>query len=165
MSGLVGAILARGVVGTAAACEDAMTISLDCEGVFGVGVAGVGAEDSKTALGEDGASDVRTVLPVPNAEVTAACDVGRGRSVGCLTEDDDATGAGGGGGGGNWGAGGLLTAVGCVCGTCSAIIDVVGPVAATEVGGAIGVDIEVEVAAVRTRERVHRLPLTVVIDS
>jgi hypothetical protein len=55
--------------------------------------------------------------------------------------------------------------LGSVCGACSAIVEAVGSVGATTVGAAAGVEIEVDVAAVRARERVHRLPFTVVTDS
>lgn len=48
---------------------------------------------------------MRTSLPVPTAEDTAACEVGRGTTADCPTEEDDAGDAagGGGGGGGCWG--------------------------------------------------------------
>lgn len=49
----------------------------------------------------------------------------------------------------------------CICGASSAAVDVV-------VSGGVTVDVSVVwevVRAVRARERVHRLPLTVVIDS
>lgn len=54
--------------------------------------------------------------------------------------------------------------MGCVCCVRSITVEVVGSVGAATVDAA-GVEIGVDVAAVRARDRVHRLPFTVVIDS
>ena len=43
-------------------------------------------------------------------------------------------------------------------------VGVVGSVGAATVGATDGVEIDVDVATVRAQERVHRLPLTVVIE-
>lgn len=117
-----------------------------------------------TAGGELVASDMRTSALVPNAVVAAACDVGRGTIADCSPGENDAGGAGGGGGGdgGCWDAGGLAGGC-CVCGGCSATAEVVDSMGAAAVG--VAIEVEVGVAAVRARERVHRLPFTVVIDS
>lgn len=53
-------------------------------------------------------------------------------------------------------------ALDCICGACSMAVEVVNSVGVTIDGSSV---VEVEVAAVRARERVHRLPFTVVIDS
>lgn len=53
----------------------------------------------------------------------------------------------------------------CCCGGCSADADEVASVGFTAAGSCVvEVDIDVDVAAVRARERVHRLPLTVVME-
>lgn len=71
-----GAILAGGGVGIVTTCEEATTDSLGCKSVLEVGTADADADGSTNTGGEDVASDMRTALPVPTAEVTAACDVG-----------------------------------------------------------------------------------------
>lgn len=97
VSELVGAILAGGSEGAA---EGTTTDSLDCRDAFGVGTSGAGDDGSRTAGGRVVASDMRTALPVPAAEDTAACDVGRGTTAGCSNGEDDAGGSADGGGGG-----------------------------------------------------------------
>jgi hypothetical protein len=104
VSELVGAILAGGSVGAAAACEET-TGSPDCKGALGVETSDAGADGSRTAGKGVVASDIRTALPVPTAEDTAACDVGTGTTADCSTGEDDAGGAGGGDGGGGGGGG------------------------------------------------------------
>ena len=145
VSELVGAIFAGGSVGAAATCEGTTTGSQDREGSLEAESLGAGADGSRNAGRGVVASDIRTRLPVPAAEDTVACDVGKDTRTDCPTGEDD---TGGGGDGG-----------------CFAIVEVVGSVGATAVGAAAGVEMEVDVAAVRARERVHLLPFTVVIDS
>lgn len=109
---------------------------------------------------------MRTSLPVPAAEDTTTCGVGIDTIADASTGEDDSASAGGGGGGGSGGgpAAGPPAAVCCV-GAASAVAEEDGSVGAAGVGTAAGVEIEVDVAAVRARERIHRLPFTVVTDS
>jgi hypothetical protein len=111
VSELVGAILAGGNVGVATIWVGAAAGSLDCGAALEVDCAGAGAGagaggGSRIASGEDVASDMRTALPVPIAEDTAACDVGTGTTTDASTEEDGVEGAGAGGGGGGGGGGG-----------------------------------------------------------
>lgn len=109
---------------------------------------------------------MRTSLPVPAAEDTTTCDVGIGTIADASTEEETAGAGGGGGGGGGSGCSDAEPpAAVCCVGTAAAIVDEVGSVGATADGTAAGVEVEVGVAAVRARERVHRLPFTVVTDS
>jgi hypothetical protein len=106
------------------------------------------------------ADEIGTGLIVPIAEETAACVV-VGAAAGC------SAGAEGGGAADDTGGGRGASAAALVCTAGAAAVvdvDVVTSDGATTAGSDV-VRIEVEVAAVRARERVHRRPLTVVIDS
>lgn len=68
-----------------------------------------------------------------------------------------------GGGGGDKG-GASAAALDCICAACEVVAGGGGG-AAEVTSGATDVAMDVDVAAVRARERVHRRPLTVVTDS
>jgi hypothetical protein len=81
------------------------------------------------------------------------------------TVDREGAAASGGADDGGGGGGGGSAALVCVCGGSTAVVDVVVSVGVTTADSRVVVVRMEEVAAVRARERVHRLPLTVVIDS
>jgi hypothetical protein len=125
------------------------------------GAAAACCDGTVSAVGVATADEIGTELIVPIAEETAACVV-VGAAAGCSAgaeeggAADDAGGAGG---------GASATALVCTAGAAAVVdVDVVTSDGATTAGSDV-VRIEVEVAAVRARERVHRRPLTVVIDS
>jgi hypothetical protein len=161
-SEFVGARLVGRVKDTAAACEgtaDGPSDSGDgCPGAAAAGPAG--ASFGSGAIRVD---DVGTGLIVPIADVAAAsvvdvdgaatgCSVGC--SVGCSAAVVDEEGGGGGGG-----AAAVLV---CICDASSTVVDEVTSVGVTTADSSVVVEV---VAAVRAREREHRFPLTVVIDS
>jgi hypothetical protein len=163
-SEFVGARLVGRVEDTAAACEgtaDGPSDSGDgCPGAAAAGPAG--ASFGSGAIRVD---DVGTGLIVPIADVAAAsvvdvvgaatgCSVGC--SVGCSAAVVDEEGGGGGGGGG---AAAVLV---CICDASSRVVDEVTSVGVTTADSSVVVEV---VAAVRAREREHRFPFTVVIDS
>lgn len=142
---------------TAATCEGTaaglLNSSAGCPGP-----AAAGPDGARFASGIFRADDIGTALIVPIAEVTATSVVGAvaGCSaiavVGCSAI---AVEEGGGGGGAS-------AALVCICGASSMAVEVVNSVGVRIDGSSV---VRVEVAAVRARDRVHLLPLTVVIDS
>lgn len=105
------------------------------------------------------------LVPIADVAATSVVDV-VGTAVGCCTGwsagvvvESGAVEEGGGGGGGG-GDDVWAVVVVCICDVSSAAVDVV-----TAGGAAVDVSVVLEVVrAVRARERVHRLPFTVVID-
>jgi hypothetical protein len=163
----VGSVETSGV--TTATCEATAATAgmLFSTGLFGPAAAC--SDGARIASGIVGASGIETALIVPIAEETAAACVVVGAAKrwsaaaeeggGAAAEDD-----GGGGGGGEAREEAAPTTVVCACCACSAVVEVVTSVGVTTAGSAVVV-VRIEVAAVRARERVHRRPLTVVIDS
>ena len=104
------------------------------------------------------------IVPVADVAATSVVDV-VGTVAGCcagwsagVVVEAGAVEEGGGGGGG--GGDDVWAVVVCICDVSSAAVDVV-----TAGGVAVDVSVVLEVVrAVRARERVHRLPFTVVID-
>jgi uncharacterized spore protein YtfJ len=105
------------------------------------------------------------LVPIADVAATSVVDV-VGTAVGCcagwsagVVVETGAVEEGGGGGGGG-GGDDVWAVVVCICDVSSAAVDVV-----TAGGAAVDVSVVLEVVrAVRARERVHRLPFTVVID-
>lgn len=140
-------------------CEDpdAGTFgSCCCTGAATAGTDGPGSDNGPVV-----ADDVGIALLVPMAEDIAASVVGAATGCSACAVDEGGSGDGGGGAGGG-AAGGATAALVCICGTCATAVEVVASVGVTTVGCSLTSEV---VAAVRARERVHRLPLTVVIDS
>lgn len=106
------------------------------------------------------------LVPIADVAATSVVDV-VGTAVGCcagwsagVVVEAGAVEEGGGGGGGGGGGDDVWAVVVCICDVSSAAVDVV-----TAGGAAVDVSVVLEVVrAVRARERVHRLPFTVVID-
>lgn len=94
------------------------------------------------------------------AEETAACVVVGAGAGWSIAGDDGGGSAAAAEDGGGWGA--ASAAVVCAGGVSCAVVDVVTCGCST---AAVSWVVRTEVAAVRARERVHRRPLTVVIDS
>ena len=93
------------------------------------------------------------------ALVGATSGVSAGVSAG--GEEDAGGGGGGGGGGGAGGADDCSAALVWIC-CASSVVEVCSSVGVTWAGAS---EVKDEVTAVRARERVHRLPLTVVTES
>tara|TARA_R110002003_G_scaffold53_4_gene4655 strand:+ start:2657 stop:3217 length:561 start_codon:yes stop_codon:yes gene_type:complete len=137
------------------ACEGITTGSAAATGPFGPASAGSDGSMIASASGVVVDDGIGIALIVPIAEETAAWVV-VGAAAGCsacVVEEEAAAGGGG---------GGASTELVCICGACSTAGEVVTSVGATTAGSGV---VKMEVAAVRARERVHRLPFTVVIDS
>jgi hypothetical protein len=158
-------LVGTGLVGTikdiAAACEGTVDGSVgssgsssdDCPGAAAVGPSGASFGDGAIRV-----DDVGIELIVPIADVAAASVVdvfgaATGCSVGCSAEVVDELGGGGGA------AAAVLV---CTRDASSAVVDVVTSVGVTTAVSAVVLEV---VAAVRARERIHRLPFTVVTDS
>lgn len=145
-----------------------------CAGTFAGLLASTGPL-GRAATGPDGRIGTRfgvgergTALIVPIAEDTATCvDVGAATGCSAGAEDEGDAAAGGGGGGGGEDSAGASTALDCTGGACAGGACAAGVVAVTSVGvtTAGSCEVTIEEARVRARERVHRFPLTVVIDS
>lgn len=132
-----GLLTATGRCGTATACWD-------CAGA--------------AASGGAGADGIGAALIVPMAEETVACVVVGAAAGGSIAGDD----GGGAAAKDDGDRGGASAALVCAGGASCAVVDVV------TCGGSAAVVswvVKTEVAAVLARERVHRRPLTVVIDS
>jgi hypothetical protein len=112
-----------------------------------------------------GTTGIGAGLSVPIAVETVACVV-VGATIGDSASTEEGAGATACAGGtdGGRGEGEGSTALVCTWGGSTAVVDVAISVVVTA-GGCCVVEVRIEVAAVRARERVHRRPLTVVIDS
>lgn len=144
-SELVGAGLVEGAV-VATAAADTTACDSSTSGA-GSGAAATGLDGARSARAEACATEEMTALLVPIAEDAAS--VGDACSASCV---EDA-----GGGGGSEDSAALVS----TCWASEVVVVEVNSVGVTTAGSAV----EVEVAAVRARERVHRLPLTVVVKS
>lgn len=143
--------------------RDTVIITATCEGtvdVFVVGAVSPGSApctvDTGMVSGLDGGPGKRTALPVPGADDTA------GAIVGVRTDcsaGDEAIGTSGDDSGG--GAEGLMLLVG-ICGASCTTVEVVTSVGVTTADVS---EMTAGVVTNRARERVHRFPFTVVMDS
>jgi hypothetical protein len=143
---------AAGVAGVATA-----TCGGTSAGSFGPGCAT--ASGATSASGRVCGEGLGAALLVPVAEELA--DVVAAAGGGSADADEDEAGGGGGGGGSEGGAEDAAALV-CICGACAAGVEEVTSVGVTTAGSCV---VRLEVAAVRARERVHRLPFTFVVDS
>ena len=153
VSELVDDVLVGGAEVPSATCKGA-TAGLRDSSAGCPGLAAAGPDSARFASALFGADDIGAGILVPIAEDTATSVVGTtaGCSAGSVEE----------GGSGEGEGGGCSTGLVCICGACSTAVEVVNSVGVTTDGSSV---VTVDVAAVRARERVHRLPLTVVIDS
>ena len=132
-----------------ATCEDTaddlVTSSVGCPRL-----ASIGSDDARAASESICTDDIEIALIVPIAEVAAASVVDA--VAGCSVDTMEGV---------KGGEGGSSMALVCICGASSMAVEVVGSV---EVMIDSSWTADVDVAAVRARERVHRFPFTVVID-
>jgi hypothetical protein len=131
--------------------------------LFSTGLLGPAAatcDGAELASAVVGASGIGAGVSVPIAVETVACVEGAAADGSAATEEGGGATACAGG----IDAGGDSTALVCAGGGATTAVEVAMSVVVTS-GGACVVVVRIEVAAVRARERVHRRPLTVVIDS
>jgi len=121
-------------------------------GSFGPGCATASGAISASRV--DCAEGLGTALLVPIAEELA--DVVAAAGGGSAGADEDEA------GGGSEGGADDAAALVCICGACAAGIEEVTSVGVTTAGSSV---VRLEVVAVRARDRVQRLPFTVVVDS
>jgi hypothetical protein len=114
------------------------------------------------ATGFFGPAGARTAGARSAAELLCAFCIGRASIVPIADEIAAAVDGAGDGEGAAGGGEETATALVCAWGACSGEVEVVTSVGVTIDGSSV---VRLEVVAVRARERVHRLPFTVVIDS